>query len=73
VERAIQFAGYLGLGPTACLLSMSPGGVVDAAEDPPPGRAFFYVARFRAPDGFPMSYGRTTLGFRRIDDAGSCP
>jgi hypothetical protein len=73
VERVVQLSGYLSLGPTTCLLSMSPGGVVDTSGDPPEGRAFFYLARFRAFDDFPMSYGRTTLGFRRIDDASSCP
>jgi hypothetical protein len=75
IAGVVLQAGYLSLGPTTCLASDSPGGVIGGSDkNPPSGDAYFYVARFRSGGGFETPYGRMfPLGFRRLDDANACP
>lgn len=73
VSRIVQLAGNVDLGATTCLVAEGAGGTVQTPEDPQVGGVFFYVARFQAADGFDLSYGRSSLGFRRIDFDNSCP
>ena len=68
-----QLAFNVDLGPTTCLVCDGSGGTVPPDGDPPPGEAYLYLARFRSVDGFNTSYGRSSLGLRRIDLDGSCP
>ena len=76
LDNALQLSGYFDLsffGPATCLASHSAGGVVPEPDDPPSGHAFFYVARFIDASGGQSSYGRNSLGFRRIDSRLACP
>ena len=73
VEQIVQLSGYVDLGAPVCLVSRGAGGVVPTAAEPPPGHAFFYEARFVDGSGFETSYGRGTLGFRRLDSTDACP
>jgi hypothetical protein len=76
IGRMRQLAGSVSLGPTICLVSNGRGGEVPAGDDPPPGEAWFFLARMRGETGFKTGYGRSTLGFRRLEDPpfpGACP
>ena len=76
VDRMRQLAGNVGLGPTICLVSEGSGGVVPEGDDPPLGEAQFFLARVRGPGGFKTSYGRSSTGFRRVEEPtfpGACP
>jgi hypothetical protein len=68
-----QLSGNVDLGPTTCVVADGAGGSVPTVEDPTLGEAFFYIARFRGASGFDLSYGRSSLGFRRVDFDNSCP
>jgi len=76
LDDTLQMANFLDLAffaPPVCLADHSPGGVVSDPVNPPPGHAFFYVARFIDAAGHPSFYGRTSGGFRRIDSSDACP
>jgi hypothetical protein len=76
VANVLQLAGYFDLaffGPAVCLAGRSPGGAVADPDEPPPGHAFFYLARFIDALDRQGSYGRTSEGFRRIDSSDACP
>jgi hypothetical protein len=76
VDRMRQLAGNVGLGPTICLVSEGSGGAVEEGEAPPLGEAQFFLARVRGPGGFKTGYGRSSAGFRRIEEPsfpGACP
>jgi hypothetical protein len=74
VSEIRQLAGNVDLGPTVCLAADSGGGVIPDGGDPPPGEAYFYLARFTNADGFQLSYGRSfPIGHRRIDFSNGCP
>jgi len=76
VGDTVQLAGYFDLAffaPARCLSGGGAGGPVVDPDDPPPGHAFFYVARFIDAAGRQTSYGRTSDGFRRIDSSNACP
>ena len=67
-------SGNVSLGATTCLMADGPGGVVsDPGGPPPPGEAYFYLARFEGSAGFDTSYGRGSNGFRRYDSVAACP
>ena len=79
LSRLRLSSGSVDLGPTVCVMSGGAGGVVPDGGDPPVGKGFFYMARYRRVDGFTISYGRADLGqfapitLRRIDSGESCP
>jgi len=75
IEALRQLSGSVDLGPTVCLQPDGSGGVLEniGAPVPAPGESFFYLARFQGPNGFDTSYGRSSLGFRRIDSGAACP
>jgi hypothetical protein len=73
VARLRQLSSNVDLGPLVCLTADGAGGVVPDAGDPPAGEAWFYVARFTSAEGFQLSYGRSSAGFRRIDLGSACP
>ncbi|HYV20375.1 MAG TPA: hypothetical protein VFC25_15235 [Verrucomicrobiae bacterium] len=67
-------SGNVELGPTVCLMADGPGGVVaDGGGPPAAGHGFFYLARFEGFDGFDTSWGRGTIGFRRVEQSAACP
>lgn len=67
-------SGNVELGPTVCLMADSPGGIVTESGGPPaPGTGYFYLARFEGFDGFDTSWGRGTIGFRRVEASSACP
>lgn len=67
-------SGNVELGPTVCLLADGAGGVVsDAGAPPAVGQGFFYLARFGGFDGFDTSWGRGSIGFRRVEQSAACP
>ncbi|HET8946358.1 MAG TPA: hypothetical protein VFQ07_05195, partial [Candidatus Polarisedimenticolia bacterium] len=67
-------SGNVELGPTVCLMADAPGGVVaDGGGPPAVGHGFFYLARFEGFDGFDTSWGRGTIGFRRVELSAACP
>jgi hypothetical protein len=73
VRRIRQLSGNVDLGPLTCLIADGPGGTLPGSGAPPPGEAWFYVARFTSAEGFQLSYGRSTAGFRRLDLSSACP
>jgi hypothetical protein len=76
LDNMLQLSGYFDLsffGPATCLASHSLGGVVPDPDNPPPGHAFFYMARFIDASGSTGYYGRNSLGFRRFDSSEACP
>ena len=76
VDRIRQQAGQVVLGPTVCLVSEGRGGAVEEGDDPSLGEAHFFLARVRGPGGFKSGYGRSSAGFRRLEDTplpGACP
>jgi len=76
VDRIRQLAGQVDLGPTICLVSEGSGGIVPQGADPPLGEAQFFLARVRGAGGFKTGYGRSSGGFRRLENPpfpGSCP
>ena len=73
LSRLRQLAGNVDLGGEDCLMADGSGGIVQAGVVPEIGEAFYYVARFRPAAGFELSYGRSSLGFRRIDLNAVCP